>query len=257
VIDIFNSLDAPTLYTLGDNEWTDCHRTNNGGYDPLERLAYLRTLFFGKNTMQGPDPIKVERQGKLGEAYSENSRFVMNNVEFVALNVIGSNNNLVATDSQCFKKSNRTWDDCTAANEEYRARNEMNIEWLKESFAKAEQNHYAGILIAIQADVFDGVELSDGGYADNFLPTLDENNGFSDFFNTLVDETENFDGKVLLVHGDSHYFRIDKPMVDANGKTRPNFTRVEVFGSADNSWVEMTVDPTTENVFGFKQVFLK
>ena len=111
--------------------------------------------------------------------------------------------------------------------------------------------------MSVQADVFDGVELSDGGYADNFLPTLDENNGFSDFFNTLVDETENFDGKVLLVHGDSHYFRIDKPMVDANGKTRPNFTRVEVFGSADNSWVEMTVDPTTENVFGFKQVFLK
>ena len=27
VIDIFNSLDAPTLYSLGDNEWTDCHRT--------------------------------------------------------------------------------------------------------------------------------------------------------------------------------------------------------------------------------------
>ena len=27
---IFDRLDAPTLYSLGDNEWTDCHRTNNG-----------------------------------------------------------------------------------------------------------------------------------------------------------------------------------------------------------------------------------
>ena len=35
-----------------------------------------------------------------------------------------------------------------------------------------------------------------------------------------------------------------------------NFTRVEVFGSADNSWVEMTVDPKSENVFSFKQVVL-
>ena len=49
VIDIFNSLNAPTLYSLGDNEWTDCHRTNNDSYDPLERLAYLRETFFNKN----------------------------------------------------------------------------------------------------------------------------------------------------------------------------------------------------------------
>ena len=30
----------------GDNEWTDCHRGNNGKYDPLERLAVLREMFF-------------------------------------------------------------------------------------------------------------------------------------------------------------------------------------------------------------------
>ena len=256
VINIFNSIDAPTMYSLGDNEWTDCHRTNNGSYDPLERLAFLRTVFFSKNTTQGLDPIRVQRQGELGQAYSENSRFVKNNVEFVALNVIGSNNNLVATDKQCYNKSNRTAADCAAATAEYQARNAMNIAWLKDSFAKARAHHYAGILIAIQADVYAPVELSDGGYADNFLPTLDANNGFSDFFHTLIEETQSFDGKVLLVHGDSHYFRIDKPMVDADGRTRPNFTRVEVFGSADNSWVEMTVDPSSENVFDFKQVSL-
>jgi len=49
VADIFNGLNVPTLYTLGDNEWTDCHRTSNWGYDPLERLAYLRAFFFNKN----------------------------------------------------------------------------------------------------------------------------------------------------------------------------------------------------------------
>ncbi len=30
VIDIFNRLKAPTLYTLGDNEWTDCHPRSHG-----------------------------------------------------------------------------------------------------------------------------------------------------------------------------------------------------------------------------------
>src|SRR5262245_15053804 len=29
--------DGPLVYTPGDNEWTDCHRANNGGFDPLER----------------------------------------------------------------------------------------------------------------------------------------------------------------------------------------------------------------------------
>jgi len=257
VVDRFNSLNVPTVYSLGDNEWTDCHRTSNGSYDPLERLAYLRTVFFNKKTSQGPHPIKLERQGGLGAAYSENSRFVRDHVEFVALNVIGSNNNLVATDKQCTKKSSRTQADCAAATAEYQARNAANIQWLKESFDKARQHHLAGIVINIQADIYAPFELADGGYADNFLSQLDANNGYTDFFNTLVEETHNFDGQVLLMHGDSHYFRVDKAMYEPDGTLTPNFTRVEVFGSADNSWVEMTVDPKSPEVFSFRPVILK
>lgn len=257
VADIFNALDAPTLYSLGDNEWTDCHRTSNGNYDPLERLAFLRDYFFSKPTTQGRHPIRVERQGEPGKAYSENSRFVMNNVEFVALHVPGSNNNLVVTDNQCYKKSNRTWDDCNAASEEYRLRNAQNVAWLRDSFRKARDNGYAGVLVVIQADVYFPFELSDGGYADDLLPQLDDNNGYTDFFLTLEEETHNFDGQVVLVHGDSHYFKIDKAMIDEDGRLTPNFTRVEVFGSADNSWVEMSVDPTSESVFSFQPVVLR
>jgi hypothetical protein len=256
IIDIFNRLRAPTLYTLGDNEWTDCHRTSNGSYDPVERLSYLRQTFFDRNLTQGRDPIVVERQGQPGEAYSENSRFVMSKVEFVALNVPGSNNNLVATEKQCTNKSDRSQADCDAATAEYMARNEQDIAWLRDSFEKARLNHYAGILIDIQADIYAPIELSDGGYTDSFLPTLDENNGYTAFFNALVEETHDFSGQVLLVHGDSHYFRIDKAMVDADGRTTSNFTRVEVFGSSDNSWVEMTVDPKSANVFSFVPVVL-
>jgi hypothetical protein len=256
-MDIFNRLDAPTLYSLGDNEWTDCHRTSNGSYDPLERLDYLRSVFFSTNRTQGRHPIKVERHGQLGQAYSENSRFVKKNVEFVALHIPGSNNNLVATESQCTKKSERTQADCDAATAEYRARNEQNIVWLKDAFAEARTHQYAGILIAVQADVFFPFELSDGGYQEDFLPQLDENNGYADFFHTLVEETQSYAGKVLLVHGDSHYFKIDKAMFNDDGRLTANFTRVEVFGSEDNSWIEMTVDPSSENVFSFAPVNLQ
>ena len=257
VVARFDRLDAPTLYSLGDNEWTDCHRTSNGSYDPLERLSYLRNVFFSKNESQGRHPLKVTRQGPLGQAYSENSRFVRSNVEFVAVHVPGSNNNLVATESQCAKKSNRTQADCDAATAEYVARNAADTEWLKDAFTEARENHYAGVAIVIQADIYFPFELSDGGYAEDFLPQLDANNGYTDFFNTLIEETQSFDGQVVLIHGDSHYFKIDKAMYDADGRLTANFTRVEVFGESDNSWVEMTVDPTSRDVFAFQPVVIR
>ncbi|OQK18559.1 hypothetical protein AU255_12320 [Methyloprofundus sedimenti] len=255
-MDIFNSLDVPTLYTLGDNEWTDCHRESNGSMDPLERLAYLRTTFFSANKSQGNHPIDVARQGVLGQAYSENSRFVKSNVEFVALHIPGSNNNLVATEKQCTKKSLRDQAACDAASAEYADRNVQNIAWLTESFAQARDNNNVAIVILIQADIYFPFELSDGIYQEEFLAQLDENNGYTDFFNTLLAETHNFEGQVLLVHGDSHYFKIDKAMFNDDGTLTANFTRVEVFGSKENSWIEMTVDPSSENVFSFAPVIL-
>jgi hypothetical protein len=112
-------------------------------------------------------------------------------------------------------------------------------------------------VVAIQADIFFPFELSDGGYQEDFLPQMDASKGYADFFHTLVSEMQVFDGKVLLVHGDSHYYKIDKPMFNDDGRFASNVTRVEVFGSKDNSRIEMAVGPSTENVFSFKQVILE
>jgi len=45
---LFDTFDDPLVYTIGDNEWTDCHvfSKNNGLYTPTERLHAVRTLFF-------------------------------------------------------------------------------------------------------------------------------------------------------------------------------------------------------------------
>ena len=54
---------------------------------------------------------------------------------------------------------------------------------------------------------------------------------------------------VAYVHGDSHYFRIDKPLLDAQGRRLENFTRVETFGdnqeNGDNDvhWVKVARRP--------------
>jgi len=41
----FDAFEDPLVYTPGDNEWTDCHRANNGGYLPTERLDAVRAAF--------------------------------------------------------------------------------------------------------------------------------------------------------------------------------------------------------------------
>jgi hypothetical protein len=41
----FQRFKGAVVYTPGDNEWTDCHRVNNGSFDPLERLGKIRQMF--------------------------------------------------------------------------------------------------------------------------------------------------------------------------------------------------------------------
>src|SRR2546423_802025 len=69
-----------------------------------------------------------------------------------------------------------------------------------------------------------------------------------------------FDGRVVLVNGDSHSFEMDNPLTDAAttnaaGLAGPNvienFTRVTTFGDVQNHWVSATIDAKDPNVFTF------
>lgn len=244
VIDVFNRFNAPTIYTLGDNEWTDCHRTNNGSYDPIERLDYLRKTFFATTMSQGTKPIELQRQGTLGGAYSENSLFTQDGVTFASLHVIGSDNNHVGDLAACAAATNslRTEADCAAAEAEYQARNAKNIQWLNAAFDEAEAQESLGIMILIQANPK--------------FENLDPENGFADFINTLRTRSETFNGQVALVHGDSHTFQVTMPMKNAQGLLMDNFIRTEVFGSSTSNWVEATIDLKSKNIFSFKPVII-
>src|SRR5258705_103496 len=65
--------------------------------------------------------------------------------------------------------------------------------------------------------------------------------GFTDIRTLLEKETISFGKPVVLVHGDSHFFRIDKPLPPRpqgapNLPALENFTRVETFGSPNHHW---------------------
>ena len=222
-LELFNSFAHPLIYIPGDNEWTDCHRANNGAYDPIERLAYLRSMFFPTNESLGLPTLTLERQSA---DYPENVRWVVKNVMFAGLHVVGSNNNLGRD---------------AAADLEYAARNAATLAWLRSTFAVASAQGHQAVMLVIQANP-------------DFEAPPAQRTGFNDFIAALEAETLGFGRPVVLVHGDSHYFRIDKPLLATSTRRRiGNFTRVETFGANDNHWLRVSVNPTNPNVFVFDQ----
>jgi hypothetical protein len=218
----FEASRNPLVYTPGDNEWTDCHRLPNPTpqeADPLDRLALVRETFFTTDESLGQKAIPLERQS---EEYPENARWERGGVTFATLHVVGSNNNRPTAANPAIGNE-----------EEYQARNAANLEWLEETFESAEDNDSPAVMLVIQANIFE---------EDTNQPS-----GFSEFKAALRDEAAGFDGPVVLVHGDTHTFRIDKPLAGV-----PNFTRVETFGSPNVHWVRASVDARSEEVFSFR-----
>lgn len=249
---LFNQLRVPTVYVPGDNEWTDCHRKNNGGYNALERLSYIRQTLFASEKSFGQRKMNLEQQGTPGGAYSENTRWTRDGVMFVGLNVPGSNNNKVNAADCLSSKSVRTQVECDADNAEYVDRTTHNLAWMKESFELAKRDQSAGIMIVIQADP--GFDLPETE-AINERETLPGIDGYTDFLNALTAETQAFDGQVVLVHGDTHFFKIDKPLLSPTNMLK-NFTRVESFGSPNVHWIKVTVDSRSRNVFTFEPMIV-
>jgi len=261
---MFNSLAIPTVYVPGDNEWTDCHRTNNGSYNNLERLKFLRENMFQSSKSFGGNAktqLTLTRQGTPGGEYSENSRWTKGNVVFVTLNVPGSNNNKVNAGECINPKSVRTQVECDADNAEYIARDAKNIEFMKESFQAAKDGAAAGVMIVIQADpVFDLPETETVDERATVVSTLAAHDGYDAFLAALIAETKEFKGQVVLVHGDNHFFRVDKPLMQQTMKKADmvkNLTRVENFGSGSVHWIKVTVTPTNSNVFTFEPMIVK
>lgn len=249
---MLDSLRQPVVYVPGDNEWTDCHRSNNGGYNALERLSYLRrTLFSGPQSF-GQNKLLLTHQGPLGQKFAENTRFIHGGIVFVGLNVPGSNNNWVMTTEECHHKSTRTQADCDADYVEYIERDEANIQWLKEGFEVARKESAKGVVLVIQASP--GFDLPETEL--EIESNLPRYAGYQNFLKEVALSTARFNGQVLFVHGDDHYFKVDKPLHSPTHMLR-NFTRVQTFGSPSNHWVRVVADSATPEVFTIHPVIVE
>ena len=238
----------PYILTPGDNDWTDCHRAKPQSYDPQERLAKLRKMFFNGDQSLGQHKIKLTRQSENPEfaKFSENVRWTYGGVQFVTLHMIGSNNNLGRTPEM---------------DAEFEERNRANLAWLDDAFKEAKRNDSIAIMILSQANPAFETSWSaklKGRYLLKNLgikaPKERKETGFDDFLEDLEVNTLAFAKPVVYVHGDTHTFRIDKPLVRTPNGSRfiENFTRVETFGFPNTHWIKVTIDPNDPNVFTFR-----
>jgi hypothetical protein len=251
-VKMFNSLNKPAVYVPGDNGWTDCHRTNNGGYNGLERLDHLRQVMFSQPRSFGQQTMMLSHQGPPGQKFAENTRFASGGVMFVNVNMPGSNNNLIKSEKDCTKKSARVWADCQASKAEYLERDAANIEWLRCAFTIARSMKHAGLVLVFQGDP--GFDLPETEEDDESKQPQFE--GYQAFMNAVVQETEQFKGQVLLVHGDTHFFKMDKPLYSPS-KVLANLTRLQTFGSPVSHWVKVSVNVKSPEVFTIRPVMVR
>jgi hypothetical protein len=257
-LDYFNALKAPAMFTPGDNDWTDCDRPAAGSFNSLERLDFERKLFFSTPFSMGQRRLRQEVQtevlclGAGGSAVPcvENRRWTVRGVTYVTLNVQGSCNNLC---------------DTAPDPKEYEARNAANIKWMKDAFRFARERNSAAVMLISQASP--GWDQSDPTRAPlrdprTLAQTDGQPDGFMDFLRALREEVVAFRKPVAYVHGDSHYFRIDKPFLDGQGRRLENFTRVETFGNNqanganDVQWLKVLVDPRSREVFFYQPMIV-
>ena len=207
----------PLIVLPGDNEWTDCSRESAGSWAPHERLNALRTLFFSTGQSIGQRRITLERQTDL----PENVRWRQGNVLFATLNVSGS---------------------ALPAGEQSAALERATLDWLDDAFALAGRSDASALVIAFHANP--GFEAHAGGKAKK---------RHRDLLDRLATGAAAYKRPVLLIHGDTHRFRVDQPLHDpVTGLRLDNVTRLETHGSPWLGWTRVDADPSAQPVFRFE-----
>lgn len=241
----FDTFADPLVYTVGDNEWTDCHRPNNGGFNPLERLAKIRQVFFPQpGRTLGRQSAQVQSQADLG--IPEDVRWERASVAFAAVDIVGSNDSLAPWTGNTAPTPEQTV--------EVLSRTSAVIQEIHDTFADARAHHNSAVALMTQADMFDPT-VANPAFADYY--------GFQPIVAAIARESATFNGPVYLFNGDSHVFNSDNPLAAGSkwlpfygiDQPVPNLSRVTVDGSTNvNNYLRVTVHPAGPQVLTWTRV---
>jgi len=233
-----NSRKAIMLAPPGDL-WIGCQTRSAGGFDADERMARVREVFYGDPYALGQNLLEVYRQSEMARfrSYPENRRWQWGGILFVTLNLpIGNNNFQLGA----------------GGNGEFEDRVIGNRVWLERAFQLAQRQKLRGVVIAVQADPHFELPLRAPD------PTSRVRDGYYEFKLQLRQLAARYAGSVLLVHGGTLGFRVDRPLLDARGRVVQNVVRVTGAGYPPRSaqgkpdaggWLRVVVDPGGRHVF--------
>ena len=220
-----NTIRHPVLYTPGDNEWTDCR-----AFKPLGRLARIRETYFknpSRSIAGAAMAVESQSADPAWKEFVENVRWRRGGFLFLTVHLVGSFN------------GTRPFRGRTAADDSAVVRrSDAALAWIDSGFAIARGDSLSGIVIAIHAD-----------------PHFQDRRQNPHLFllTRLAERTASFPGQVLLIHGDSHEYRVDHPLMRPGTETPlENFTRLETFGSPVIGWVRVVVDSVAGRVVEFE-----
>ncbi|MDC1311992.1 metallophosphoesterase [Burkholderiales bacterium] len=226
---LFMRFTAPFFYTPGDNEWTDCHRANNGAYDPLDRLKKLRQVLFDESYFAQNASLGVQSQGDLMGDFSdyiENQMWITSQTVFLLIHVVGSNNNM---------------DSGTPSGEhEFLLREKANKEWINKAFDLMQEDRISDLVVMFHGDPFvDWMMPQPSLIYPGFLETVEA---------SLFEMAMKTDKKILIIHGDTHQYKWDHPFYGA-GLKGENVSRLVVPGARDMRAVKISIQRTKENYY--------
>ncbi len=280
---LFSGFSKPFWYTPGDNDWTDCHRTTNGGSHPLERLSKVRSMYFSApshTTDFGTAHATLTLNPQSAVAGSDNATYVENTwfnrqcVTFGNIHTVTSNNGIPNTIA--YSGSGATTDianytysstpaitiapslsgyneatsfpaETLARKNEALARIAADVRWVDAIFDAAIASNSEGVFLMMQAEPL-------------VLATPDFDKTYGDEHRAIRDEifarADSFAKPVIVAHGDGHVYTVTPSYMG-----HANITRVENFGSnssldangnkieATSRWLKFTATCGTAAVF--------
>ena len=258
IYDLWTAYQAPLVYTPGDNEWTDCHKTGEGGNvlaggqpvdyangNPVANLALVRSIFFSNpgHALGQRDKVLLSQADAFDPAHPGDAAFVENvmweqsRTLFVTIDLPGGSND--DTDP---------WYGVTpvtqAQLDERASRDGADLRWLDKAFAIAQDDpQIRAVVIGLQADMWD----PENGAA--------HQSQYEPYVARIAAGTAALRRPVLLINGDSHVYQSDNPLQpgDPNyfihpGYDVPNFHRIVVHGSTfPLEWLKLRIDPRADN----------
>jgi hypothetical protein len=241
VLGTFQSIRHPVVVTPGDNDWSDAVQFKKTKVDPLECLQKVRATFYPRGRSLGQRTMAVESQAQdpAHAQFVENLTWTVQGLRVATLHIVGSDDN------------SRT------SMQEHKVREAANVAWMMRAFAAAKAESSPGLVLITHANP--GFENRwTYSYASRYVrgvrgaeaPKTPAPAAYDGFLDALIAEMQGYAKPVLYVHGDTHIFRIGKPLL--NPKTQrffENLTRLETFGWPDSAWVRVTVNPSNPHLF--------